>query len=112
MSVTTAIDQVISCDISGLGGTVAATVQWLGPDSDTPIEESDTTNYDVDQGAASFGAGGQKTTLTIKPTKLQTLSGTPVYKCSVTSGQYSSSPAYKKNVAVTVLTYGKLLTKV
>ena len=108
MSVTTAIDQVISCDISGLGGTDDATVQWLGPDNDTPIA-SDTTNYVVDQGSASGGA--QKTTLTIKPAKLTTLSGTLIYKCSVTSGQYSSSPAYKKDVSVTVLTYGKLFGK-
>ena len=108
MSVTTAIDQVISCDISGLGGTDDATVQWLGPDNDTPIVP-DTTNYVVDQGAASGGT--QKTTLTINPAKLTTLSGTLIYTCSVTSGHYSSSPAYKKRVDVTVLSYGKLFGK-
>ena len=113
MSVTTAVDQVISCDISGLGGTVAATVQWLGPDSDTPVV-SDIAKYVVDQGATSFSNandGTQKTTLTIKPAELGTLTGTPKYKCSVKSGEYSTSPAYKKELTVTVLSYGKLFGK-
>ena len=113
MSVTTAVDQVISCDIGGLGGTDAATVEWLGPNSDVAVV-SDTINYVVDQGAASFtnaNDGTQKTTLTIKPAKLATLSGTLIYKCSVTSGQYPSSPAANKPVSVTVLSYGKLIGK-
>ncbi len=107
MSVTTAVNQIISCDISGLGA--AATVEWLGPDNDTPISESDTGNYLVEHGTGSFSGGSQKTTLTILPAKLGSISSPATYKCSVTSGKYSSSPASKKDVVVTVLAYGKLL---
>ena len=107
-SVTTAVNQVISCDISGLDA--AATVKWLEPD-DSPISDGDTTDYVVEQGAGSFnsGDGSQKTTLTILPGKLAALTSPATYKCSVTSGQYASSPASKGHVVVTVLALGKLL---
>jgi len=108
-SVTTAVNQIISCDISGL--EAAATVEWLGPGNDTPISESDTTNYVVDQGAGAFSGGSQKTTLTILPAKLAVIasSSPATYKCSVKSGHYAASLASKADVVVTVLAFGKLL---
>ena len=107
-SVTTAVNQIISCDISGL--EAAATVEWLGPDNDTPIDEGDTTNYLVVQGA--FSGGNQKTTLTILPAKLVVIasSSPATYKCSVKSGHYAASLASKADVVVTVFkAFGKLL---
>ncbi|XP_063683571.1 uncharacterized protein LOC134818085 [Bolinopsis microptera] len=92
--VTTAVDQTLTCTIGELdvGGT-PVNVVWKNPDGLT-VSVSDTTNYLVSQGTVN-SAGIQLAELTIKAAKLPAFVDQPTftYKCSVSSSQYTESPA-------------------
>ena len=96
-----AVDQTISCVITDLPATHAVSVTWVDADGND-IDESDTTNYAVDQGKASLNGGSQTTQLTIKKSKLISLTSPSTFKCSVTSGEYPTSGAFKTDVDVTL----------
>ena len=90
-SITTAIDQTLTCSIGGLtpNGN-PATVEWKDPDEITI--SSNNNNYVINSGSPN-DAGSQAAELTIKPEQLRKLTSSTVYKCSVKSGKYSMSPA-------------------
>ncbi|XP_063687822.1 uncharacterized protein LOC134821085 [Bolinopsis microptera] len=97
-SITTGVEQTISCDIAGLENR--AEVKWIDHNGDD-VPTDDTSNYIVDDGTATFLNGAQTPILTIKTTILSTLSSATTYKCSVTSRYYPGSPVYEKSVVVT-----------
>ena len=99
-SLTTGKDQVLSCTITSLDA--AATVKWIDPaGSDVPT--NDPTNYIVVDGSGTYSSStnSQTTQLTIKAAKMATISTAATYKCSVTSGQYSTSPASETSITIT-----------
>ena len=91
-SVTTAIDQTITCTISELTvtpDTYPATVTWKSPEG--VIISSDNEDYTLNPGTpSSFGVQSAK--LTIKPGVLKELEPRSVFQCSVRSGEYPQSP--------------------
>ena len=100
--VPTASDQTITCAISGLSQTTAIT--WVGPD-ENDIENTDTTNYVINDG--SYDSGSVSPTLTIKKVKLDALSTDSVFKCKLTSALYSDSEVSISQMTLTKLTLGK-----
>ena len=92
-SVTTAVEQTLICEIGGLDSGHPVTVVWKDPDG-AVVLDMDTTNYSLSQGTVD-GSGNQVAVLTIKTPKLSSFADQMsfTYKCSVTSSQYSDSPA-------------------
>ena len=89
-------DQIISCDIAGLDS--AADIKWIDPDG-AVIPAGDSKNYIVEAG--SFSGGTQTIKLTYKSTLVSTITTVITYKCSVSSGEYSGSGDFEKDVLVT-----------
>ena len=91
-SVTTAVDQTLTCTIRGLtanGG--AATVVWEDPDG---VTVADNAEYDVSNGTPD-SSGTQTAELTIKAAKLTSdfaNESSFTYKCAVKSSLYPNSP--------------------
>ena len=101
-SITTATDQTITCGITGLSAETAVT--WIGPD-DNEISASDTNNYVIDQG--SFVIGSKSSSLTIKTSKIATLSSGDKFKCKLKSSRYATySPEVVEEMVLTLLTLG------
>ena len=102
-SVTTAIDQTLTCSIEGL--TVSpkkypVSVTWKDPDGTEILP--DNANYVIKAGTLD-DSGTQLAELTIKPVQLRKLASLSTFQCSVQSGQYPSSPrTYFHDVKVTV----------
>ena len=108
---TTDVDQTLTCKIGELDDSHPVTVAWKDPD-DAAVSDSDTNNYGLSQGEVD-GSGNQEAVLTIKPAKLLSFGSdsTFTYKCSVTSSQYSDSPASSEiDVVANVLKLGWLLS--
>ena len=107
--VTTAVEQTLTCTVRELDVTAdPVTITWKDP-TGAEVEESDTTNYAVNQGAID-DSGVQNAVLTIKPAKLTSFSSqaTFTYKCAVKSSQYPTSPASSEiDVVANVLTFGE-----
>ena len=104
ISVTTEIDHVITCSVSGL--SAGATVEFEDPNGSV-IDNPDPNNYVVVNGFDSYSGGNQEATLTIKPAILRPLTSPATYKCNVKSLTYPDSPAQENDVVVTKLTFGK-----
>ena len=104
-SVTTAVDQTLTCTIGDLDGK-AVTVTWKDP-SDKPVSAGDTTNYALDPGTVD-GTGKQDAVLTVRTNKLSSFTTSFTYQCSVTSSQYPGSPSSNEvAVKANILTLGK-----
>ena len=106
--VTTAVDQMLTCAISGLDATHAVVVTWKDPVGGAV---SDDDNYDLLAGTVD-GSGDQNAVLTVKVAKLTTFAGDSsfTYKCSVTSSQYPDSPPSSDvEVVANVMKQGKVL---
>ena len=90
-SVTTAVEQTLTCKVEGLDDSHPVTVAWKDPDN-AAVSDSDTDNYSLSQGEVD-GSGNQEAVLTIKTAKLSDFNGQTsfTYKCSVTSSQYPNS---------------------
>ena len=102
-SVSTGIDQTISCEISGLSQNTPVT--WIDA-AGNEISDTDTENYVISQG--SFILGSKTSSLTIKQTVLQNLEKTSVFKCKVKSSLFSeNSPDVVKEMTLTLLELGK-----
>ena len=105
------MEQTLTCTVRELDASGdPVTITWKDP-TGAVVEESDTTNYAVNQGTID-GSGVQNAVLTIKSAKLTSFSSqaTFTYKCSVTSSQYSSSPASSEiDVVANVLTFGEFV---
>ena len=103
------MEQTLTCTVRELDASGdPVTIIWKDP-TGAVVEESDTTNYAVNQGTIDE-SGVQNAVLTIKPAQLTSFSSqtTFTYKCSVTSSQYSSSPASSEvDVVANVLTFGE-----
>ena len=99
--ITTGKAQTISCDIAGLDS--AADIKWADPEGND-IPAGDSKNYIVEAG--SFSGGTQTTKLTLKSTLVASISEAITYKCSVSSGEFSASGDFKKDVVVSPI--GKL----
>ena len=108
-SVTTAVDQTLTCIISGLDPN-GTPVHVLAEEPDgTKVSPSDTTNYISSLGTVD-GTGTQLAELTIKANKLVDFAAQSsfTYKCSVTSSQYPNSPSSPNvDVVAEVLKLGK-----
>ena len=108
-SVTTAVEQTLTCKVEGLDDSHPVTVAWKDPD-DAAVSDSDTANYALSQGVVD-GSGNQEAVLTIKTAKLSDFNDQAsfTYTCSVTSSQYPDSPASsEEDVVANVLTLGRL----
>ena len=106
--VTTAVDQMLTCAISGLDATHPVVVTWKDP-ADGAVSDDD--NYDLVAGTVD-GSGVQNAVLTVKVAKLATFDSQTsfTYKCSVTSSQYSDSPPSSYvDVVANVVKLGKVL---
>ena len=82
----------------------------MDPDN-AVVSETDTSNYGLSQGTVD-GSGNQEALLTIKPVKLSSFASQTsfTYKCSVTSSQFSNSPASSEvDVVGNVVKLGTLL---
>ena len=95
-SITTGKAQTISIDISGLDS--AAIIKWIDPEGND-IPAGDSTNYVVEPG--SFSGGDQTTRLTLKSTFVSTINTAITFVCSVSSGDYSGSGEFRKEVVFT-----------
>ena len=103
-SVSTKINQVLTCTISGLSQNTPIT--WIDPDNNE-ISESDTDNYEIGQGSYVFFS--KASTLTIKPLVLESLPTTSVFKCKLMSAAYPEfSPDVVNEMTLTLLKLGKL----
>ena len=101
-SVTTATDQTITCAITGLSAETPVT--WIGPD-DNEISISDTSNYVIDQG--TYVLGSKSSSLTIKTSKIDSLTSGDKFKCRLKSSQYATySPDVVNEMTLTLLTLG------
>ena len=109
--VTTAVDQTLTCHISELDASGSpVTVTWTDPDG-IVVQESDTTNYGLDQGIVNSD-GIQLALLTIKTPKLVEFAevGSFTYKCSAKSSLYPDSPtSAEQNLRAYVLKLGFLI---
>ena len=102
-TVTTAVNQLLTCTISGLSQNTP--ISWIDPDNNV-ISDSDTDNYNIDQMAFVFG--NTASILTIKTAKLAVLSSGDVFSCKLKSAQYpDDSPDVVKEMTLTLLTLGK-----
>ena len=109
-SVTTAVEQTLTCEIGGLESGHPVTVVWKDSDG-AVVSDMDATNYSLSQGTVD-GSGNQVAVLTIKTPKLSSFASQMsfTYKCSVTSSQYPGSPASNEvDVIANVLRLGRLL---
>ena len=97
--ITSAIDTTITCKVQDASQTVPIT--WYD-NSDNPIT-GDNTNY-ITNGGSKTGSL-QAATLTIKPSKLDTLPKDVelTYKCGTKSGD---SPLFKSETKFTIVTVG------
>ena len=103
-SVTTATDQTITCAITGLSAETPVT--WIGPD-DNEISISDTNNYVIDQG--TYVLGSKSSSLTIKTSKIGSLTSGDKFKCRLKSSQYATySPDVVNEMTLTLLTLGNV----
>ena len=104
---TTDADQTLTCKIGGLDDSHPVTVAWKDPDN-AAVSDTDTTKYGLFQGTVD-GSNNQAAVLTIKKPKLTSFTSpsSVTYKCSVTSSQYSDSPASSEiDVVANVLKLG------
>ena len=100
-------DQTITCSISGL--SLDTPITWIDPDN-SEISNTDTNNYDINQG--TFITGSKTSTLTIKTAKISGLTSGDIFKCKLKSALYSTySPDVIKEMALTLLVLGKLKKK-
>ena len=107
-SVTTAVDQTLTCTIRGLTANgAAATVVWKDPDGTTV---ADNAEYDISYGTPD-GIGTQSAELTIKAAKLTSDFASVssfTYKCAVKSSLYPNSPMTSDiDIIANVLKLGK-----
>ena len=86
----------ISCVITGLRGTDAATIEWHSDDANTKV-----TGTDLEPTPGSNVQGDQTTTLLAKT---GAVTADKVYYCQVKSGTYTDSEASK--TAVNLDVYG------
>ena len=101
-SVSTAKEQTIICEISGLSENTPVT--WIDPD-DNDISNTDTDNYVIDQGSFVFGI--KSATLTITAAKLATLTSGDTFKCKLKSAEYPThSPEVVQSMVLSLLTLG------
>ena len=105
---TTEIDHVLTCSITGLSAAATVTIKEVGG---TVITNPLATDYVIDNGFSSFSGGSQTATLELKPAKLRLLTSPATYICEVKSGTYSDSPAHENNAIVTMLFLGKYFTQ-
>ena len=109
-SITTNVDQTLTCKIGGLDSGYPVTVTWKDPDN-REISDTDTTNYVLYPGWVD-GYGNQEAVLNIKHAKLSSFSGKKsfTYRCSARSSQYPNSPASNEIgvVANVLFTSGRL----
>ena len=105
-SITTAIDQTLTCTIEGLSpSATATTVIWRDPEGNTVV---DNEGYDLTQGTVD-SHGSQIAVLTVKAAALASFIGKSslTYKCSVRSGLFPDSPSSSYlDVVATILTLG------
>ena len=98
-SVATGVDQSLTCTISGLSQDTPIT--WVDPDNNE-ISNTDTNNYEIDQGTFIFGS--KASTLTIKQSKLQNLPLSSIFKCKLKSARYPTySPDVVKEMTLTLI---------
>ena len=101
-TVATGIDQSLTCTISGLSQDTPVT--WIDPD-DNEISNTDTNNYEIDQGTFIFGS--KSSTLTIKQSQLQNLPSSSIFKCKLKSARYPTySPDVVKEITLTLVGLG------
>ena len=102
-SVSTKVDQVLTCSISDLSQD--ALITWIDPD-DNVISDSDNNNYVIDQGTYVFGR--KVSTLTIKQRVFESLPTNSVFKCKLKSAAYPEfSPDVVNEMTLTLLELGK-----
>ena len=89
-TVATGIDQSLTCTISGLSQDTPVT--WIDPDNNE-ISNTDTNNYEIDQGTFIFGS--KASTLTVKQSKLENLPSSSIFTCKLKS---TLSPTYSPEV--------------
>ena len=109
-SITTAVDQTLTCTISGLDTSYPVTVTWKDPNG-AAVLNSDTNNYAMSPGTVD-SSGNQIAVLTIKAAKLADYASSTAltYKCLVKSSQYASSPeSGDVDVVANVLTLSKCI---
>ena len=98
-SVAIGVDQSLTCTISGLSQDTPVT--WIDPDNNE-ISNTDTNNYEIDQGTFIFGS--KSSTLTIKQSQLQNLPSSSIFKCKLTSARYPTySPEVVKEMTLTLI---------
>ena len=86
--------------------SAGAHVTWIKPDL-SPISESDTDNYIIDNGLSSFTEGRQTAILTIKRPVMELITSETTYKSQARSNRYYSySPVVVTEVTLTPLTEG------
>ena len=111
-SVTTNVDQTLTCKIGGLDSGYPVTITWKDPDN-REISDTDTINYGLYPGTVQMD-GNQEAILIIKHARISSFSDKKsfTHKCAVKSSQYPNSPASNEtDVVVNVLvTSGKLIT--
>ena len=98
-SVATGVDEFLTCTITGLSKSTPVT--WIDPDNNE-ISTTDTDNYVIDQG--TYDSGSKESILTIKQSKLETLSSPSIYKCQLKSARYPThSPVVVKEMTLTII---------
>ena len=101
-TVSTATAQTITCSITGLSQD--SSVTWIDPDN-SQISVFDTGNYVIDQ--ATYVFGNKQPTLTIKASKLSSLTTGDIFKCQLRSSLYSLySPDVTDEMVLTLLNLG------
>ena len=104
-AVVTASDQMLTCTITGL--SESTTVTWVDPDN-LSILDTDTVNYDIDQG--TYDSGERRSTLKIKKAKLDTFTAgqTYNYRCKLKSALYpDDSPFVVNQMVLSILELGQ-----
>ena len=109
-SVTTAVDQTLTCTINGLTANgAAATVEWKDPNGKKVTDDMD---YDINNGRPD-SSGTQSAELTIKAAKLDQDFASETsftYTCSVKSGLYTNSPSSPQfEIVAEVLKLGNVM---
>ena len=96
---TTAIDQQITCSVSGLSQDTP--IVFVDPD-DADISTDDTDNYVINEG--QFLSGSKTSFLTITQQKLSELASGSVFKCKLKSTLYpTQSPDVIAEMTLTFL---------
>ena len=109
-SVTTAVDQTLTCTINGLTANgAAATVEWKDPNGKKVADDMD---YEINNGRPD-SSGTQSAELTIKAAKLDRDFASETsftYTCSVKSGLYTNSPSSPQfEIVAEVLKLGNVM---